>query len=159
LSGISPANAARGSLKLLAKKEMHPEQELMDALRDAEHAGHVAYTRYLCEAILDRWPNHGPTLIRYAGALIELALYEEAGAVLDRAEAVVPAPAEGGAGTWHVQRLFGRLLFEFLLDQYSTLTCPGGGSPSTGQIPRRVPQLFTAVFDQCLTIIGPGGGG
>jgi tetratricopeptide (TPR) repeat protein len=77
-------------MKLLAKKEMRPEQELMDALRDAEHARHVAYTRYLCEAILDRWPNHGPTLIRYAVALIELALYEEAGAVLDRAEAVVP---------------------------------------------------------------------
>ena len=62
----------------------------MDALREADHAGQVACTRYLCEAILDRFPNHGPTLIRYAGVLIELALYDAAGCILDRADAVVP---------------------------------------------------------------------
>ena len=60
-------------------------------LREAEESGHVAYTRHLCETILEDNPDHGPTLIRYACALIEFALYDEAGAVLDQAEAVIPA--------------------------------------------------------------------
>lgn len=69
---------------------MPPDQELLDELREADEAGQTAYTRDLCETVLGKWPDHSPTLIRYARALIELAMYDEAASVLDRAEAVVP---------------------------------------------------------------------
>ena len=69
---------------------MPPDRELLDELKEADQADQIAYTRHLCEVILDKWPDHGPTLIRYACALIELALYDEAASVLDHAEAVVP---------------------------------------------------------------------
>ncbi|HWL51685.1 MAG TPA: tetratricopeptide repeat protein [Chthoniobacteraceae bacterium] len=69
---------------------MSPTQELIEALTRADEAGHVAYTRQLCEKILAQWPDHGPTLLRHASALIDLALYDEAAAVLERAASVVP---------------------------------------------------------------------
>ena len=62
----------------------------MDALNDADDAGHVALARIISEEILDQSPDHGPTLILYAGFLLDLGLYEDAARVLDRAEAVVP---------------------------------------------------------------------
>lgn len=70
---------------------MPPNQKLLDLLREAEEADLVAFKRHLCEALLEDHPNHGSTLIRYACALIELALYDEADAALDKAEAIVPA--------------------------------------------------------------------
>ncbi|MEM7386444.1 MAG: hypothetical protein AAF514_16000, partial [Verrucomicrobiota bacterium] len=69
---------------------MTPDRKLLDELTEADEAEQTAYTRHLCEAVLDKWPDHGPTLIRYACALIELALYDRAASVLDHAEAVVP---------------------------------------------------------------------
>ncbi len=72
------------------KGERLSDRELPDALDKAEEAGHVASVRQLCEAFLFQRPDHGPTLVRYARALIDLALYDEAAVVLDRAEAVVP---------------------------------------------------------------------
>lgn len=67
------------------------DRELLDKLRQADEAGHVALTRHLCEQVLADKPDHGPTLIRYAACLADLALYEHAAAALDRADRVVPA--------------------------------------------------------------------
>jgi len=69
---------------------MPPNRQLLDELAEADEAGQVAYTRVLCESILKEFPDHGPTLLRYSRTLVELSLYEEAGAVLDHAERVVP---------------------------------------------------------------------
>ena len=66
------------------------ERDMLDELSRADEAGHVALTRHLCEQVLADDPAHGPTLIRYASCLVDLSLYEEAEAVLDRAEQVVP---------------------------------------------------------------------
>lgn len=66
------------------------DRELFNELRTSDEAGHVALTRHLCERILADEPSHGPTLIRYAACLVDLSLYEDAAAVLDRAERVVP---------------------------------------------------------------------
>ena len=65
-------------------------RNLLDELSQADEAGHVALTRHLCEQVLANEPDHGPTLIRYASCLVDLSLYEEATAALDRAERVVP---------------------------------------------------------------------
>ncbi|MEM7010676.1 MAG: tetratricopeptide repeat protein [Verrucomicrobiota bacterium] len=73
-----------------APKNMRPDRELLNRLKDADATGQTAYTRHLCEAVLDKWPDHGPTLIRYACSLIELAVYDLATSVLDHAAAVVP---------------------------------------------------------------------
>ena len=67
------------------------DRDLLDQLRQADEAGLVALTRHLCEQVLDVRPDHGPTLIRYAACLIELSLYEDATAALERAERVIPA--------------------------------------------------------------------
>ena len=69
---------------------MTMDRDLLDELSRADEAGHVALTRHLCEQVLADDPAHGPTLIRYAASLIDLSLYEDATAVLDRAEQVVP---------------------------------------------------------------------
>lgn len=72
-------------------KSTRPSQELPDSLRDAEEAGHLALVRLLFENILDEFPDHGTTLIRYTDSLIELSLYDDAASVLDHALAVVPS--------------------------------------------------------------------
>jgi tetratricopeptide (TPR) repeat protein len=69
---------------------MHSLDELMAALRDAEDSEQVACSRFLCEEILKQSPDHGPTLVRYGCTLTTVALYDEAEAVLERAEATVP---------------------------------------------------------------------
>jgi tetratricopeptide (TPR) repeat protein len=66
------------------------DRDLLDELSRADEAGHVALTRHLCEQVLADYPTHGSTLIRYAACLVDLSLYEDAAAVLDRAEQVVP---------------------------------------------------------------------
>jgi tetratricopeptide (TPR) repeat protein len=68
---------------------MAPDRKLLELLADTDEAGHVAYTRHLCERLLEEWPDHGTTLIRYASVLIEMAQYNEAAYFLDRAESVV----------------------------------------------------------------------
>jgi len=65
-------------------------RDLLDDLSMADEAGHVALTRHLCEQVLAHDPTDGPTLIRYAECLIDLSLYEDAAAVIDRAQQVVP---------------------------------------------------------------------
>lgn len=71
-------------------KKMKPDREVLFKLQEADEAGQVAYTRHLCERILAEFPDHGPTLIRYASTLITFALYDKAASVLDHAERVVP---------------------------------------------------------------------
>ncbi len=61
-----------------------------EQLKEATEAGHLATARCLCEAILRQEPGHGPTLIRYADLLGDLALYDQAAAALARAEQVMP---------------------------------------------------------------------
>ncbi|MBN8249379.1 MAG: tetratricopeptide repeat protein [Verrucomicrobia bacterium] len=62
---------------------------LLAALKQADEAGQIALTRHLCEQVLRGRPDHGPTLIRHARCLGELALYGEAARALDHAEGVV----------------------------------------------------------------------
>lgn len=69
---------------------MPSDRELLDALKEADDAEQTAYSRYLCETILSRCPDHCPTLIRHARFLIELAQYDEAAKALNHAETVVP---------------------------------------------------------------------
>ncbi|MEZ0390144.1 MAG: tetratricopeptide repeat protein [Verrucomicrobium sp.] len=63
---------------------------LLERLAEADAKGQVAYTRYLCEQILAESPEHGPTLLRYANALIDLSLYDEAAQALETAMNLVP---------------------------------------------------------------------
>jgi len=67
-----------------------PDRRLLDLLAAADEAGRVAQTRHLCEGLLRRWPDHGPTLLRHAATLTSMCLYEEAAAVLHHAGKVVP---------------------------------------------------------------------
>jgi len=69
---------------------MSPDRELLDALWEADAADQTAYSRHLCEVILNRYPDHGPTLILHAKRLIAFSHYEEATRCLDHAELVVP---------------------------------------------------------------------
>ena len=69
---------------------MPPNRNLLRMLEAADEADQVAFTRHLCEKVLDSEPDHSPTLIRYACCLIEIALYDQASSVLEHAEAVVP---------------------------------------------------------------------
>ena len=69
---------------------MTMDRNLLDKLSRADQADQVALTRHLCEQVLADEPTHGPTLIRYAACLVEMSLYDDATAVLDRAERVVP---------------------------------------------------------------------
>lgn len=69
---------------------MKMDRDMLEELSRADEAGHVALTRYLCEQVLADEPDHGPTLIRYASCLVDLSLYEDAAAALDRAERLVP---------------------------------------------------------------------
>ena len=57
--------------------------------RGVDHDVARRTTRHLSEVVLNEWPDHGPTLLRYARALIELALYDKAASVLDHAWQVV----------------------------------------------------------------------
>jgi len=67
--------------------------ELFDQLKAADLAENWALSRFLAEKHLDAFPNHGPTLVTYARALITFAQYERASEVLDHAENVVEGPA------------------------------------------------------------------
>jgi tetratricopeptide (TPR) repeat protein len=69
---------------------MNPDPSLLDQMEAADDAGKAAYSRYLCERVLADFPDHGPTLIRYARQLITFSLYDEARKVLDHAFTVVP---------------------------------------------------------------------
>ena len=69
---------------------MAVDRILLDLMFDADDAQQVAFTRYLCEQILETAPDHGPTLIFYADCLTELSLYDQAAAVLERATVAVP---------------------------------------------------------------------
>lgn len=69
---------------------MNPDQALYRELVQSDEAGRVALTRFLCERILGDDPEHVPTLIRYASCLIDLSLYDQANAIIDRAETLVP---------------------------------------------------------------------
>ena len=64
--------------------------KLLDLMYDADSAEQVAFTRHLCEEILESDPDHGPTLILYADCLTALSLYDQAATVLVHAAAVVP---------------------------------------------------------------------
>lgn len=69
---------------------MAVDRKLLDLMFDADDAEQVAFTRYLCEQILEVAPDHGPTLILYADCLTELSLYDQAAAVLEHASATIP---------------------------------------------------------------------
>jgi tetratricopeptide (TPR) repeat protein len=69
---------------------MRPEKLLYEELKQAGNDDHVALTRHLCEKLLRESPDFWPALIRYAIILIDLALYDDAERVLDRAETVIP---------------------------------------------------------------------
>ncbi|MDQ3621122.1 MAG: tetratricopeptide repeat protein [Verrucomicrobiota bacterium] len=64
--------------------------DIYEELKQADFADQIGYARYLCEEILEKDPDHGPTLIRYASNLIALAQYQDAAKALSRAESVVP---------------------------------------------------------------------
>jgi hypothetical protein len=65
------------------KKQAHEE------IKQADKAGQIGNDCYLCERFLEKYPEHVPTLVRYASNLISLAQYSQAAEVLDRAQAVV----------------------------------------------------------------------
>ena len=69
---------------------MTPDRERVDKLKEADEGNLPVFTRHLCEEVLEKWPDHGPTLIRYAGALTDLALYDAAASALDHAESALP---------------------------------------------------------------------
>ena len=69
------------------------DRDLFDQLKVADQEENWALCRLLAEKHLAKFPNHGPTLVTYARALITFAQYEKAGEVLDLAETVVEAEA------------------------------------------------------------------
>lgn len=72
--------------RILTKSEIR----LLESLQKADSEELTAFARELCERILETLPDNGPTLIRFARYLMELAHYEEALKVLDHADVVVP---------------------------------------------------------------------
>ncbi len=74
----------------LSASKITMDREILEELHRADCAGHWALTRHLCELVLAECPSHGPTLLRYAACLTTFSLYDEAAAVLNRADAAVP---------------------------------------------------------------------
>jgi tetratricopeptide (TPR) repeat protein len=69
---------------------MPPDKSRFEEIALADERDQTGYTRYLCELYLKDYPDHWPTLIRYAGSLISLGQYPAAQIALDQAQANVP---------------------------------------------------------------------